>query len=92
MDVTINSISNSRDTMQGRVRIGTLSGIGKSWLAHEVLELLTRYPELNCDIELGFQESLVKEFNNNNIDILILPEEALPPSGVKKFYLVKIQP
>ena len=24
MDVTINSISNSRDTMQGRVRIGTL--------------------------------------------------------------------
>ena len=85
MDVTINSISNSRDTMQGRVRIGTLSGIGKSWLAHEVLELLTRYPELNCDIELGFQESLVKEFNNNNIDILILPEEALPPSGVKKF-------
>ena len=85
MDVTLNSISSSRDTMDGRVRIGTLSGIGKSWLAHEVLELLNTYPQLNCDIELGFQESLVKDFNDNKLDILILPEGSLPPNGVKKF-------
>ena len=56
MDVTINSISSSRDLMQGRVRIGTLSGIGKSWLAHEILDLLASNPDLNCNIELGFKK------------------------------------
>lgn len=85
MDVTLNSISDSKDKMEGQVRIGTLSGIGKSWLAHEVMELLALYPTISCEIELGFKDELIKNFNDNKLDILILPEGELPSSGVKRF-------
>lgn len=85
MDVTLNSISNSKDKMSGQVRIGTLSGIGKSWLAHEVMELLAKYPDLSCEIELGFKDELISNFNDNKLDILILPEGELPANCSKLF-------
>jgi len=34
---------------------------------------------------LGFQEDLVQDFKNNLLDILILPEDCLPPIGERLF-------
>lgn len=83
LDDTVNEIKNDKNTMSGKVRIGTLMGVGKSWLAPELLSYAKENEELSILISLGFQEDLIKEFENYGLDFLILPEAALPNSGEK---------
>jgi len=85
MDETIEEIRHDKESMVGKVRIGTLTGVGKSWLAPELLKLAKKFPELTLATTLGFQEDLVREFKNYRLDILVLPEEALPPLGERVF-------
>ena len=82
---TVEEITSARDEMTGQVRIGTLTGIGKSWLAPELLDFTLENENLKTTIVLGFQEDLVQDFKNNLLDILILPEECLPPVGERLF-------
>jgi len=82
---TLQEIKHDKNSMSGRVRIGTLIGIGKSWLAPEVLSLAKNYPELEVNISLGFQDKIVRDFENMRLDFLILPEQALPTVGEKIF-------
>lgn len=84
LDETLEDISHDKNTMSGSVRIGTLTGIGKSWLAPQMLQFASEYPELTVSLKLGFQEDLVKEFENYRLDFLILTEESLPTIGEKK--------
>jgi DNA-binding transcriptional LysR family regulator len=83
MDDTLEEIQNDKESMSGQVRIGTLTGIGKSWLAPELLEYAKEHDELKIIIKLGFHENLVTDFENYRLDFLILPEEALPTAGEK---------
>lgn len=73
-----------KNTMSGNIRIGTLLGVGKSWLAPELLNFAKEFPEVNVTIKLGFHEELISEFENYRLDFLILPEGALPTVGEKK--------
>ncbi|MBT5093738.1 MAG: LysR family transcriptional regulator, partial [Halobacteriovoraceae bacterium] len=84
MGDTLDEIQNDKDSMTGKVRMGTLTGIGKSWLAPLMLEFSKDNPGLKVSLNLGFQEDLVREFENYRLDILILPEEHLPSAGEKK--------
>jgi len=85
MEETIEEIKHDKQSMAGRVRIGTLNGVGKSWLAPELLLLAKKHKELTVAMTFGFQEDLVSLFKNNRLDILVLPEESLPPIGEKVF-------
>ena len=85
MDIAINSITKAKEEMEGKVRIGTLSGIGKSWLAHEMMNFTKEHELLKTSIVLDFQENLVSMFEKNQLDLLILPEDAVPSNGVKEF-------
>ena len=82
---TLEEIQHDKENMSGRVRIGTLTGVGKSWLAHEMLEYAKKWDDLTVQITLGFQEDLVRAFENYRLDFLILPEESLPSIGEKVF-------
>lgn len=82
---TLDEISHEKNEMSGKVRIGTLTGIGKSWLAPELLEFAKEFPELIVSVTLGFQEDLVKDFESMRLDMLILPEDELPNVGEKVF-------
>lgn len=84
LDDTLEDVRHDRDTMSGKVRIGTLTGIGKSWLAPTMLQFSKDFPDLTIAINLGFQEDLVRNFENYRLDFLILPEEHLPSVGEKK--------
>ena len=44
LDDTLEEICLDRDSMTGKVRIGTLTGIGKSWLAPIMLKKKKKYP------------------------------------------------
>lgn len=83
LDDTLDEIKHDKESMSGKIRIGTLAGVGKSWLAPELLEFGIENPEISLHIQMGFQEDLVKEFRNYRLDLLVLPEEVLPSVGEK---------
>lgn len=83
MDETLVQIKDNKDEMKGKIRIGTLTGVGKSWLANELLTFAENEKDLSIHISLGFQEDLIKSFEENKIDFLVLPEGALPKAGEK---------
>lgn len=87
MEDTLTQLQGDRDEMQGKVRIGTLTGIGKTWLAKEVVWHAKENPELQLSVRMGHQEDLLSDFEANKLDILIMPEDDLPLHGEKEFFL-----
>jgi DNA-binding transcriptional LysR family regulator len=85
METTLEELKHDNDSMSGRVRVGTLNGVGKSWLAPTLLEFSVNNPELEIQVALGFQDDLIRDFENRSLDILILPEGSLPSVGKRKF-------
>lgn len=83
LENTLEAIQVGKDQMAGPLRLGTLTGVGKSWLAPTVLDFVQEFPSIQMDLKLGFQEDLVESFEQGQIDILVLPEEHLPKSGEK---------
>jgi len=83
LDDTLDEIQFDRDTMSGKVRIGTLTGIGKSWLAPLCLNFAKEFKDLTISLNLGFGEDLVRDFENYRLDFLILPEDSMPTIGEK---------
>lgn len=83
MDHTLKEIRDDKNTMSGRVRIGTLTGVGKSWLATELLDFADENPELTVSLKMGFQEDLVRDFEEYRLDVLVLPEAEIPSVGEK---------
>jgi DNA-binding transcriptional LysR family regulator len=80
---TLEEIKTSKDSMAGKIRLGTLTGLGKSWVGPEFLEFSKDFPELTVSLRYGFHEDLVKDFENYRLDVLVLPEESLPNVGEK---------
>lgn len=60
--------------LQGQLRVGTLDSIGVQLMSPIVSRLLKHNPELNIKIEYGRGEELIRKFNQEEIDILILPD------------------
>lgn len=87
MSDTLEGLKEDKTEMRGKVRIGTLTGIGKSWIAHEIVNYAVDNPDLTMTVRMGSFEDLLSDFENNLIDILILPEDDLPMSGEKEFFI-----
>lgn len=87
MKDTLDDLQSDKELMRGKVRIGTLTGIGKSWLAHEIVVYAKENPDLRLSVRMGHQEELLSDFENNVLDILILPEDELPTHGEREFFL-----
>ena len=87
MEDTLVEIQGDKDTMQGKVTIGTLTGIGKTWLAKEIIWHAKENPDLKLSVRMGHHEDLLTDFDANKLDILILPEDDVPLHGEKEFFL-----
>lgn len=87
MEDTLVEIQGDKDTMQGKVTIGTLTGIGKTWLAKEIVWHAKENPDLKLSVRMGHQEDLIADFDANKLDILIMPEDDVPLHGEKEFFL-----
>lgn len=83
LENTLEEIQTGKDQMAGPIRLGTLTGVGKSWLAPTVLDFCQKNEKIQMDLKLGFQEDLVESFEQGQLDILVLPEEHLPRTGEK---------
>lgn len=86
MDQTLESVYHAKDDLVGKVRVGTLTGVGKSWVAPELMNFSQKYENIKVIIKLGFSEELIRDFENNDLDFVILPENYLPETGEKCFF------
>jgi DNA-binding transcriptional LysR family regulator len=87
MKETLDDLHNDKNTMSGKVRIGTLTGIGQSWLAQEIVSYARENSDLKLSVRMGHYSELVADFENNLLDILVLPEDDLPTHGEREFFL-----
>jgi len=78
MEETVSKIQENKNTMSGKIRIGTLSGLGKSIVAPKIVDFASKYPELKIEIRMSGAKDLKNEFEINQLDCLILPEGDVP--------------
>ncbi|OFZ52390.1 MAG: hypothetical protein A2381_10380 [Bdellovibrionales bacterium RIFOXYB1_FULL_37_110] len=86
---TVDEIRHDKDKMSGPIRIGTLTGIGKSWLGYEMLALSESFPELKVEVKFGFEEDLLKSFEGRHLDFLVLPESVLSKCSGERIYIIQ---
>jgi DNA-binding transcriptional LysR family regulator len=87
MEDTLNELKGDKNEMRGKVSIGTLTGIGKTWLAREIVDYAKENPDLQLTVRMGHQDDLLRDFESNKLDILVMPEDDLPMHGEKEFFL-----
>jgi len=78
LDDAITDILQDQNIISGSIKVGTLFGIGKSWIANRLLELSKLYPEVSIDIRMDFPEKLIDLFDKFELDIIIVPEKLVP--------------
>jgi DNA-binding transcriptional LysR family regulator len=66
------------------MHVGSLYGLGKTWLSSRMLDFLSAYPELEVKLSMDFPETLIKKFEQHEIDCLIMPEHLVPAFADKK--------
>ncbi len=85
MESTLDEIKYEHDEMAGKIRIGTVNGIGRSWLGPELMSVLKKFPDLVASVDMAHYEDLIRDFSNHNLDFIIVAEEFTPPVGEKVF-------
>ena len=85
LESTIEDIINDKNSLAGKVSIGTLTGLGKSWLGPLMLDFAKQYPSMATIIKYGLAEELVHDFDELRLDLLILPENEVPRLGERIF-------
>jgi DNA-binding transcriptional LysR family regulator len=74
----LDHVKHSQHEISGALRVGTLMGIGKSWVAPKMLEFSKIYPALEIKVVMDFPDDLVSQFEAQKLDALILTKESVP--------------
>ncbi len=77
-DETIAEIQQDNNQILGGVSLGTLFGIGKSWIAHRMVEFSSHFPDLSVKVEMDYPDRLLAGFEARDFDCLILPRKLTP--------------
>lgn len=76
----LQSFYNDRHQLVGDYTIGTLDGIGKSFVAKYFINFLNEYQDISLKVLLEQPESLLSKFKKQMIQALILPDHLIPAS------------
>lgn len=77
-DEVVQSVRSEKEQFLGELSIGTLMGLGKSWIGPKVLEFSKLHPELKINFKMDFPENLQRLYSTGEIDVLIVPENDVP--------------
>lgn len=77
-DEVLTEIQQENNQIIGGVTIGTLFGIGKSWIAHRMVEFSHHFPELQVKVEMDYPDRLITGFESRDFDCLVLPRSLTP--------------
>lgn len=78
IEETIEQIHLENHEIKGKLHVGSLYGLGKTWLSSRMMDFLSAYPSLEVKLSMDFPETLIKKFDQHEIDCLILPEHLVP--------------
>jgi DNA-binding transcriptional LysR family regulator len=84
IEETIEQIHLEAHEIKGKLHVGSLYGLGKTWLSGRMINFLSSYPELEVRLSMDFPENLIKKFERHEIDCLILPEHLVPAFAEKR--------
>lgn len=79
LEEAITEIQQENNQIIGGVSIGTLFGIGKSWIAYRMVEFSENFPELSVKVEMDYPDRLIEKFESRDLDCLVLPRQITPP-------------
>ena len=77
-DEAITEIQQDHQQILGTMSLGTLFGIGKSWIAQRMVEFSSHFPDLSVKVELDYPERLLAGFEARDFDCLVLPKKFTP--------------
>ncbi len=77
-DDVITEIQQDNNQILGTVSVGSLFGIGKSWIAHRMVEFSSHFPDLSVKVKLDYPDRLIADFEARDFDCLILPRKLTP--------------
>lgn len=83
IEETIEQIHLENHEIKGKLHVGSLYGLGKTWLSSRMLDFLSSYPELEVRLSMDFPETIIKKFEQHEIDCLIMPEYLVPAFAEK---------
>lgn len=78
IDETIEQIHLDNSEIKGKVHLGSLYGLGKTWLSTKMMDFMNSYPELEVRLTMDFPENVIKKFEQHDIDCLIMPDHLVP--------------
>lgn len=84
IEETIEQIHLENNEIKGKLHVGSLYGLGKTWLSSRMLDFLSTYPEIEVRLSMDFPETIIKKFEQNEIDCLIMPEHLVPAFADRK--------
>lgn len=78
LEDAISEIQEDNNKILGGVSLGTLFGIGKSWIAHRMVEFSSHFPDLSIKVSMDYPDRLLADFENRDLDCLVLPRKLTP--------------
>jgi DNA-binding transcriptional LysR family regulator len=84
MESTLSEIRDEKNLLIGDLNVGTLFGVGKSWVAPRLIEFAKQNELINMKITMDFPENLLDKFEKNLINCLILPDVLTPEYALSK--------
>ncbi|MCT4642675.1 MAG: LysR family transcriptional regulator [Bacteriovoracaceae bacterium] len=84
LDQAISEIHNANNKIIGEVKLGTMFGLGKSWIIHRMVEFSENLPDLSVQVKMDSTDGLLKKFDRSELDCLVLPSELTPAHAAHK--------
>jgi len=84
IDETIEQIHLENHEIKGKLHVGSLYGLGKTWLSSRMLNFLGAHSELEVRLSMDFPDTIIKKFDQHEIDCVIVPEYLVPAYSEKR--------
>jgi DNA-binding transcriptional LysR family regulator len=83
IEETIEQIHLENHDIKGKLHVGSLYGLGKTWLSSRILTFLSAHPDLEVRLSMDFPDLIIKKFDQHEIDCIIVPEYMVPAFAEK---------
>lgn len=80
---TIEQIHLENHEIKGALRVGSLYGLGKTWLSNRMMGFIAEHPQLEVNLFMDFPEKILKKFEDREIDCMIVPDNIVPAYAEK---------
>lgn len=84
-DDLIDEIQQESNKIIGNISLGTMFGLGKSWVASRMIEFASHFEQLSVKVQMDYPEKLIQGFENRDYDCLVLPQHMTPAHSESLF-------